>query len=322
LIVFRKGPNLMAPITRRKFLAQTATVALMASVRSNEVWAAEGKRPVGLELYTVGDPLTKDPAGTLRKIAAIGYDEVEVSGLANLAPAALRKLIDDAGLKCPAAHLQFGFQETAKVLEEANALGVPYAASSILLPTADGPPPSAGGAGVIMAKLNSLTLDDFKRIAERANRIGEEAKKAGVQYAYHNHTHEFRDLGRGETGYAVLLAETEPELVQLEGDCGWMITAGANPVEFFWRYPKRYRVIHIKDFPAGTKVTTAMGGADAPHPTELGRGHIDYKPVLAAAKRAGVEHFFVEQDPPMAGMTPLEAAAIDYSYLRAVIQAS
>jgi len=98
-----------------------------------------------------------------------------------------------------------------------------------------------------------------------------------------------------------------------------MVTAGANPVEFFQRYPKRYRVIHIKDFPAGTKVTTTMGGTDAPHPTELGRGHIDYKPILAAAKRAGVEHFFVEQDPPMVGMTALEACEIDYSYLRSVL---
>ena len=138
-------------------------------------------------------------------------------------------------------------------LEEANALGVPYAASSILLPSSDAAAPSAGGGGAVMAKLNSLTLDDFKRIAERANRIGEEAKKAGVQFAYHNHTHEFRDLGAGKTGYAVLLAETDPALVQMEGDCGWMVTAGANPVEFFQRYPKRYRVIHIKDFPAGRR---------------------------------------------------------------------
>ena len=306
----------MTQISRRKFLAQTATVTLLSSMRSTKALAAGMNSPIGLELYTVGDPLTKDPAGTLRKIAAIGYQEVEVSGFANLTPAALRKLIDDAGLKCPAAHLQFGFKETAKVLDEAKELGVPYAASSILLPESDAP---AGGMGGVMTKLNSLTADDFKRIAERANRIGEETKKAGVQFAYHNHTHEFRDLGEGQTGYAILLAETDPDLVQFEADCGWMVTAGANPVEYFQRYPKRYRVIHIKDFPAGTKVTTAMGGPNAPHPTELGRGHIDYKPILAAAKRAGVEHLFVEQDPPMVGMTALEAAAVDYSYLHAIL---
>ena len=68
----------------------------------------------------------------------------------------------------------------------------------------------------------------------------------------------------------------------------------------------------------GTKVTTTMGGPDMPHPTELGHGHIDYKPILAAAKRAGVQHFFVEQDPPMVGKTPLEAAEIDYAYLKSI----
>jgi sugar phosphate isomerase/epimerase len=305
----------MVRTSRRSFLAQAATVALASSLRSR-AWAAAAQFPIGLELYTVGEPLTKDPAGTLAKIAAIGYQEVEVSGFANLTPAALRKLIDDAGLKCPAAHLQFGFKETAKVLEEAKALDVPYAASSILLPASDAP--AAGGMGGVMAKLNSLTADDFKRIAERANSIGQETKKAGVQFGYHNHTHEFRDLGGGKTGYAILLAETDPALVQFEADCGWMVTAGANPIEYFQKNPGRYRVIHVKDFPAGTKVTTTMGGAGAPHPTELGRGHIDYKPILAAAKHAGVEHFFVEQDPPMAGMTPMEAAEVDYAYLKSI----
>lgn len=304
----------MIQTSRRNFLAQTAAVTFASSFGSR-AWAAASSSPIGLELYTVGEPLTKDPAGTLKKIATIGYQEVEVSGFANLTPAALRKLIDAAGLKCPAAHLQFGFKETAKVLEEAKALRVSYAASSILLPESDAP--AAGGISGIMAKLNSLTADDFKRIAELANRIGEEAKKAGVQFAYHNHTHEFRDLGGGDTGYAILLAETDPAVVQFEADCGWMATAGADPIQYFERHPNRYRVIHVKDFPTGTKVTTTMGPG-GPHPTELGRGHIDYKPILAAAKRAGVEHFFVEQDPPMAGMTPLEAAEIDYTYMKSI----
>jgi sugar phosphate isomerase/epimerase len=305
----------MVQTSRRSFVAQAVTAAF-ASTLGSKAWAAASPFPIGLELYTVGESLTKDPAGTLKKIAAIGYQEVEVSGFANLTPAALRKLIDDAGLKCPAAHLQFGFKETAKVLEEAKALGVPYAASSILLPASDAP--AAGGMSGVMAKLNSLTADDFKHIAERANQIGEESRKAGVQFGYHNHTHEFRDLGGGKTGYAILLAETDPALVQFEADCGWMTTAGADPIHYFQKYPVRYRVIHVKDFPAGTKVTTTMGGAGMPHPTELGRGHIDYKPILAAARRAGVQHFFVEQDPPMAGKTPLEAAEIDYAYLKSI----
>lgn len=301
-------------LSRRTFMVQAATVAVLSAARSSTAWAAEA-RPVGLELYTVGAPLAEDPAGTLKKIKAIGYEEVEVSGFAKLTPKALRGLIDDAGLKCPAAHLQFGFEATDKVLEQAHDLRVPYAASSILLPAA----PAGGGMAGVLGKLNTLTADDFKKIAERANRIGEQAKKAGIQYAYHNHVHEFRNLGGGRTGYEILMAETDPGLVQFEADCGWMITAGANPVEWFRRDPKRYRVIHVKDFPASTRVTTEMGGPNMPHPTQLGQGHIDYRPVLAAARRAGVKHFFVEQDPPMVGMTPMEAVAIDYTYLRSIL---
>lgn len=217
-----------AQLSRRAFIAQASTVVVLSAARFNEARAAE-ERPVGLELYTVGTALTKDPAGTLKKIKAIGYEEVEVSGFAKLTPKVMRVLIDDAGLKCPAAHLQFGFDETGKVLEQANDLGVPYAASSILLPEA----PAGGGIAGVLGKLNTLTADDFKKIAERANRIGEQAKKAGVQFAYHNHTHEFRDLGGGKTGYEILLAETEPGLVQFEADCGWMTVAGVNPVEYF-----------------------------------------------------------------------------------------
>lgn len=295
-------------------MAQVATVAALSAAGSSEAWAVEEK-PVGLELYTVGAALTEDPAGTLKKVKAIGYEEVEVSGFGKLTPKALRGLIDEAGLKCPAAHLQFGFEETGKVLEQANDLRVPYAASSILLPEASG----GGGMAGVLGKLNALTADDFKKIAARANQIGEQAKKAGVQFAYHNHTHEFRDLGGGRTGYEILLAETDPGLVQFEADCGWMTTAGVNPVEYFRRAPERYRVIHVKDFPASTKVTTEMGGPNMPHPTQLGQGHIDYRPIIAAARRAGVKHFFVEQDPPMAGVTALEAAAIDYTYVRGVI---
>jgi sugar phosphate isomerase/epimerase len=304
----------MAQTSRRTFITQVATTAVASSF-GTKAWAASPS-PIGLELYTVGKPLADDPAGTLKKVAAIGYQEVEVSGFGKLTPAELRKLIDAAGLKCPAAHLQFGFKETAAVLEEAKALNVPYAASSILLPASD--TPAAGGMGGVLSRLNTLTADDFKRIAERANKIGEESKRAGVQFAYHNHTHEFRDLGGGQTGYAILLAETDPALVQFEADCGWMTTAGVDPILYFKKYPARYRVIHVKDFPAGTKATTTMGGPGMPHPTELGHGHIDYKPILAAARRAGVQHFFVEQDPPMAGKTPLEAAEIDYAYLKSI----
>ncbi len=297
-------------VSRRKFLQQSAAAAVLLCTAKAE---AAAKRPIGMELYTVGAQLTKDPAGTLAKLASIGYAEVEVSGFAGLTPAALRKLIDEAALQCPAAHLDYGFTETAQVLDQAHQLGVNYAASSILLPTLH-----AVKSAKMLEDLNALTADDYKRIAALMNEFGRQSKSAGVQYAYHNHLHEFRDLGGGKTGYSILMAETDPNLVQFEMDCGWMTIGGANPIDYLHSSANRIRVIHIKDFAAvGHPVTSWI--PNGPHPTELGRGSIDYKTILAAAQRTGVQHFFVEQDPPMSDMTPLEAAAADYNYLRTIV---
>lgn len=297
-------------LSRRKFLQQSAaTAALLFTAEA----MASTNHPVGMELYTVNAQLTKDPAGTLAKLASIGYGEVEVSGLAGLTPAALRKLIDEAGLKCPAAHLDYGFMDTAQVLEQAHQLRVSYAASSILLPTMQ-----TAKSAKMLDQLNALTADDYKRIAALMNEFGRQSKSAGVQYAYHNHLHEFRDLGGAKTGYAILLAETDPNLVQFEVDCGWMIVGGANPIDYFHSSSGRFRVVHIKDFPSAAHPVTSWI-PNGPHPTELGHGSIDYKPIFVAAKRAGVEHFFVEQDPPMKDMTPLEAAAVDFNYVRAIL---
>lgn len=300
----------MKKTSRRKFLQQSA--ATTALLFGTEAMAAT-KRPVGMELYTVNAQLTKDPGGTLAKLAAIGYEEVEVSGFAGLTPAGLRKLIDGAGLKCPAAHLDYGFMDTAQVLEQAHQLRVDYAASSILLPTTQ-----TTKSAKMLDQLNALTADDYKRIAALMNDFGQQSKSAGLQYAYHNHLHEFRDLGGGKTGYAILLTETDPGLVQFEADCGWMRVAGANPIDYFHHFPNRFRLVHVKDFPSVSHPVTSWI-QNGPHPTELGRGSIDYKPILAAARQTGVKHFFVEQDPPMSDMTPLEAAAVDYKYVRTIL---
>ena len=237
----------MMPISRRRFLANTVTASASAVIASNfvvEAWAAPSKRPAGIQLYMVSDALTKDPSGTLTKLAAIGYGEVETAGFANLSAAEFRKLVDGAGLHCPSAHLSFVFEETGKLLQQANELGAHYAVSSVLPPAA----PSSKDMDAVLKMLNALTLDDFKKIAHLANQIGQQAKQAGLQYAYHNHNFEFRDLGNGHTGYSVLLKETDPNLVKFEADCGWMVTAGANPAEFFKKYPGRYPMIHVKDF--------------------------------------------------------------------------
>ena len=105
-------------------------------------------------------------------------------------------------------------------LERAHALEVKYVVASTLLPE-----PVTMDVAKIVARMNSLTVDDWKEISNNANDIGAKAKAAGFQFAYHNHFHEFRKYGE-VTGYDVLLAETDPALVKLEADCGWMVVAG------------------------------------------------------------------------------------------------
>lgn len=308
----------MHSVSRRSFLQQSgaATAAALVCNSSSKGWAAAApKRVAGIQLYMVKDDLTKDPAGTLGKVASIGYQEVESAGFGDLTAAAFRKLLDTAGLRCPSAHLFFGFQETGKLLDDAHVLGVNYVVSSVLLPK----PPTSFDIPEMMRLINNLTLDDFKQIAALANKIGRQAKDAGFQYAYHNHNFEFRDQG-GKSGYEILLEETDPELVKFEADCGWMIVAGANPIDLFSKYPGRYRMLHVKDFLPSAKASTTLGPDSDQKPTELGRGHIDYRPILAAARKAGVEHYFVEQEPPVVGMTPLEAAKVDYDYLHKLLR--
>jgi sugar phosphate isomerase/epimerase len=260
----------------------------------------------------VNADLTKDPAGTLKKIADIGYSEVETAGLGKLSAAQFRDLLRDAGLRTPSAHLGFGTEDTGKLLDDAKTLGVEYVVSSML-------PPKDEGMPAFFVSLNSLSADDFRRIAAKANEIGQRAKAAGMQYAYHNHNFEFRDVGDGKTGYDILLEETDASVVKFETDCGWMKVGGKDPVEYLRRYGDRIAMLHAKDFKNITKPVIALFSADRPPSSELGRGSIDYKPIVEAGLKAGVKHIFVEQEGPFKEVPAMEAAEIDYRYLKPLL---
>jgi len=290
----------------------SAAVALTATLP--EILLAETpRRALGIQLYTVAADLAADLSGTLAALRKIGYRVVESAGFANLSAKDFRKALDDAGLRSPSSHLHFTAADPGPLFEDAHAIGAHYAVSSMLI----APPVGASGNGHGVP-LASLTLDDYKRTADLANQIGAKAKQAGLEYAYHNHNFEFRDQGNDQIGYDLLLKETDPNLVKLELDCGWMVAAGFSPVEYFHKYPNRYRMIHVKDFLLTGKPTTDLQGPDRPKGTELGKGHIDYKPIFAAASQAGVEYFFSEQEPPIVGMTELEAAKMNYNYMNAL----
>jgi sugar phosphate isomerase/epimerase len=281
---------------------------------ASRVFANPLSKPIGLELYTVGAELDKDYDGTLRRIAAIGYAEVETGVSPKRKAADVKKSLQDAGLRCQALHMGFGGMEEA--LPYAQEIGANYVISSVTLPKA--PAPGKFDMKAFTVQLAALTLDDFKKIAARCNKMGEQAKKAGMQFGYHNHNFEFKPLNGGEIGYDVVLRETDPSLVKFELDCGWMAAAGHDPVTYLTKYPKRYRLLHIKDFQPTASPSVGLDESVRPKPAELGRGHIDYKPIFAAAKKTEVELYYVEQEPPFTTTPAMEAIKIDYEYLHAM----
>jgi sugar phosphate isomerase/epimerase len=302
----------MHSLSRRKFMATGAAAAAAASLPRNS-WAASVKYPLGVQLYMVGTELKADVNGTLKKLRAIGYQHVESFSLVGLTAPEFRKALDDADLKCHSCHLMLNVDDLSPLFAQAHALGAKYAVSSILLPFNE-----QVQLTEIVSKLSQLTLDDFKRMAAQANQIGQKAKGAGLQYVYHNHNFEFKDYG-GQTGYDLLLKETDPELVKLELDCGWMSVGGQDPAAYFKKYPTRYRLFHAKDFVALKPSSNSLDPGKHPAITEVGSGAIDWSLLVAAAKEAGVDYYYIDHDPPFKGKTAFEAAKIDYDYLQPIL---
>ncbi len=296
--------------TRRRFLAAGTATAVSSALPA---WSAAPKHPLGVQLYMVSKELAADPNGTLKQLRSIGYQHVESFSLPGMTAAAFRKALDDADLKCHSSHLMFKDEDWGPLFADANALGAKYAVSSVLLPMTE-----KMGMSEMIAKLSTLTLDDFKKTADLANRIGQKAKEAGLQYAYHNHNFEFKDYG-GQTGYDLLLKQTDPQLVKLELDCGWMTVGGYDPITYFAKYPERYRLMHAKDFVAIKPASNSVKPGERPAITEVGSGMVQWKPIVAAAKAAGVEFYYVDHDPPFVGKTALEAAKVDYQYLQPLL---
>jgi sugar phosphate isomerase/epimerase len=299
----------MRSISRRKAIKTgiaTATAAIFTEVLPKSLWAKPLVTSSGIQLYTVDKELKADVEGTLKKVKAIGYEEVEAAGFAGLSAKQFRSALEGAGLKCASTHFfNFGGSDPGPLFEEANALGVHYTVSSIMSNFPNKPSREMG-------------VEGYKALGDYCNQLGENAKQAGLQFAFHNHNTEFKDLGQGKIGYEVLVEATDPNLVKLELDCGWMVAAGHDPIDYFNRYPNRYRMVHIKDFVRPAQPSTSLKRDEVPQGTVLGTGYIKYKPILLAAMAAGVEHYYVEQEPPFIGTTAFEAATKDYEYVRSL----
>jgi sugar phosphate isomerase/epimerase len=301
--------------SRREFLLRAGSAASSVLISHQGFAGAARIRaahpvPVGLQLYMVSESLERDFEGTLRSIHRIGYRKVETAGALHKSAAQWRTILSSTGLRCPSVHLS-GDDPVPLMMDFANQLGAAYVVTALYMlnPTPDD--------ASYRRMLASLTLDDYKRMAEQCNRLGEQARQRGLKLAYHNENIEFEPKA-GRLGYDTLLAATDADLVKLELDCGWMIAAGHDPVQYLRAHPGRYRMLHIKDSESIAKPTYGLTEGDSPVSAELGRGSIDYVPIIAAGRLAGIEHYFVEEEPPF--VTPvMQALTIDYRYTKAIL---
>lgn len=270
-------------IDRRAFVT-TACGATLVSLVGPRGAARRRLGRIGLQLYTVRHALEKDFEGTIARVAATGYKEVELAGYFGRAPRDLRALLDHHGLSAPSAHVSLAPDQWRAALEAAPIVGHRYLVIAWIPPE------------------ERRTLDDYKRAAERLTRAAADAHAAGLRFAYHNHDFEFQPL-EGQLPYDVLLAGTDPTLVQLEMDLYWTVKGGQDPLAYFARWPGRFPMVHVKD------------GGPPPERriVDVGSGTIDFRRIFAHADQAGIRHYFVEHDEPS---DPFASIRASYGYLK------
>jgi len=270
--------------------------------------------PAGVQLWSVREQLKTDPDGTLRKLAEIGYREVELFETPE-SPREFRKMVEDAGLKCVSGHFELKDMKDPATIAAANELGLSYMILVFpALPSLENKSVDANFEQFVPL-YEKISLSDYQWNAEQLNRCAENLKRHGIRAGYHNHAIDFKDLG-GARGFDTLIRNTDPNLVCFEMDCGHVIHAGYDPIAYLNEYPTRIELLHVKDLVPGYRVSTTLDTEDKDTNAEIGSGSIDWKKLFATAARYGhVRHYFVEHEGKMAH-PPLEAVQISYNYLQ------
>jgi sugar phosphate isomerase/epimerase len=288
-------------LNRREFLKQAGMVTASAMVLPNLLSAAQSRPAPGLQLYTVRTLLEKDLKGTLQKIAAIGYKNMESAAGSKghyygLKPKEFSQMLSDMGMKLRSSHVMVGSagpkmpfatlkNDTQKLVDMAAASGQEYLTCAYLMPD------------------ERKTLDQYKSHIELFNKADEACKKAGIKFAYHNHDFEFEKID-GQVPYDLLLSQTK---AKMELDLYWAVKSGNDPVALFKKHPGRFEMWHVKD----------MDKTEKKFFTEVGNGVINFKPIFAAAKTSGMKYYFVEQDQTPGD--PLDSIKISYKNLNKIL---
>ncbi len=272
-------------MNRRKFLYQTGALAAGSFLLPNLLScgnSAAGLANPGIQLYTLRDALAEDFEGSIKKVADLGFKNIELFNYQagkyfGKSIAEVKQLMDDSGLKVKSSHTLTGWSMPDSIgtltkgweqyVEDAATLGQEYVVCAYLPET------------------ERQSLDDYKKLTDLLNSCGEVAKKSGLQMAYHNHAFEFEKMG-GQIPFDMLLKQCDKDLVKYELDLYWTKRAGVDPVEYFEKYQGRFPLWHVKDMDAGDDQFFAP----------VGEGVIDWQRIFDHASTAGLEYFFIEQD--------------------------
>lgn len=268
-------------IQRRTFLLKSGLALAATAFMPSMVFSCANNRSIGLQLYSLRESIGQDIKGTIKKIAEIGFKEVETYGYSpeekfwGLEVREFKELLNDNGLVTPAGHYSFdpfldisGTKDDLKYsLDVANELDQNYMIISHI------------------AENLRTSIEDYKRLADKINSAGEICKNSGLKLAYHNHAFEFSDYN-GSNGYEVFLQNTKKDLVDFEMDIYWVVRAGKDPVTLFKKYPGRFSLWHVKDM---SKENPGLN-------TEIGSGSINFNEIFNYQQEAGVEYLIIEQE--------------------------
>lgn len=283
---------------------------MAASPMSNIIESLKQENKLGIQLFSVPKLLSEDFMGGIKMLQGLGYKELELygpfpfsaekaqkgweaagkmlgfsgSGYFGRTAKEVKKILDDHGLSTPGTHTDLDTleQNMGALGEAAHILGHKY----VTLPA--------------IPDDRRKTLDDYKRIAEAFNKIGENAKKNGVRFGYHNHGYGIKPVN-GQMPLQLILDNTDPNLVFFEMDIFWTTCGGVDPIELLTKYPKRYKMLHLKDMKEKKQFAGDGGGMGDwmqmfPLMASAGDGVLDLQGIVKKSKEIGVEHFFVEQD--------------------------
>lgn len=317
--------------SRKKFLQQSGIFALGSLLlprlsNAEAVFGNAAKQDIGIQLYTLSDLMATDAKGTLQKVAAIGYKELETAATPKgyyygYKPKEFAAMVKDMGMHWRSHHVMGAPFNTASMEANIKKLtnGDDAKAKQMMerfkfmatIPNlkndyqrlAD--EAAEGGLSyLVCASIPVSTLDEVKTAAEVFSKAGEACKKAGVQFVYHNHTTEF-DLIEGNRPFDYIFSNTDQNTVKMELDLAWATRAGQDPVALFQAHPGRFPLWHAKDLDKTTK-----------SPAEVGSGYVDFKRIFANAKESGMKYFFVEQDQ---APQPLQNVTNSYNYLTKIL---